>query len=172
VTVLTVPYSTLGVGAVLLPSENVMITSTVFNTNDASTTTGFSDIGDGWTWSTEAAFQYRLADLPGGQVIGIIYADDNTNPIDYAVSAGIGGRGLIPGRDDDTFGLGFSYTDFDDTRLLTAAGFGDDAYAFEAFYNFDLGHGLSVTANAQVIDPWLSDTGTTTVLGTRLNVRF
>jgi porin len=115
----------------------------------------------------------RRADVGGlGLFARVGIADDDTNPIDYTVSAGIGGRGLIPGRDDDTFGLGFSYTDFDDTRLLTAAGFGDDAYAFEAFYNFDLGHGLLVTANAQVIDPWLSDAGTTTVLGTRLNVRF
>ena len=41
------------------------------------------------------------------------FADDDTNPIDLSISGGIGGRGLVPGRDDDTFGLGLSYADFD-----------------------------------------------------------
>ena len=240
-TLLTVPYSTLGVGAVLLPADGVMITSAVFNTTDSSTTTGFGDIGEGWTWSTEASFQYRLGDLPGGQVVSFIYAadsdfvnfsrvnlqpgsgtllgresdswavtwsawqyvyapdgapgpidttdgradvrglglfarvgfaDGDTNPIDLTVSAGVGGRGLVPGRDGDTFGLAFSYTDFDNGPLLDAIGFENHGYGFEAFYNFDLGHGISLTANAQVIDPVLSRTDTTTIIGARLNVRF
>jgi porin len=240
VTVLTVPYSTLGGGVVWLPSDTITITSVVCNTADSSTTTGFGDFGDGWTWSTEAQFQYRLGDLPGGQVLTFIYgddgeyanfsrvellpdglfvgteddswavtwsawqyvytpdvapdridtgdgradlrglglfarvgfADDDTNPIDLSISGGIGGRGLVPGRDDDTFGLGLSYADFDTKPLLSAVGFGDDGYVFEAFYNFDVGHGLSLTTNVQVLDPVSSSVGTTTVLGARFNVRF
>jgi len=237
---LTIPYSTLGVAVVVVPSDKVMITSSLFNTTDSSTTTGFSDIGEGWTWATEVTFQYRLGDLPGGQVFTVIYAadseftnfngadllpggvvigteddtwaltwsgwqyvytpdatpdridtgdgradlrglglfarvgiaDDDTNPIDLTISGGIGGRGLIPGRDDDTYGVGLGYSDFDTTPLLAAAGFDDDAWVFEAFYNFDLGHGLSLTANIQVLDPFLSTIGTTTIVGGRLNVRF
>ena len=92
--------------------------------------------------------------------------------VDLTVSGGIGGRGLIPGRDEDTFGLGFAYTDFDATALLAAVGFEDDGYGFEGFYNFDLGPGLSLTANVQVIDSVLSGTDTATILGARLNIRF
>ena len=239
-TMLTVPYSTLGFGVVVIPTENVVITSVLFNTADSSTTTGFDDIGDGWTWSTEATFQYRLGDLPGGQVVSFIYAadseflsfsrtdlvpgaplvstendswaltwsawqylytpdevpdrintgdgradlrgiglfaragiaDDDTNPIDLTISVGVGGRGLIPGRDDDNYGLGFGYSDFDTGPVLAAAGFDDNAYALEAFYLFDFGHGLSLTLGAQVLEPFSKTVDTTTILGARFNVRF
>jgi len=239
-TALTVPYSTLGFGVVVLPSSNMMVVSSVYNTADSSTSTGFDDIGDGWTWSTEASFQYRLGDLPGGQVLTFIYAadsqflnfsraallpggpfigteddswavtwsawqylfapdgtperidttngqadargiglfcrvglaDNDTNPIDLTASVGIGGRGLLPGRHDDTFGLAFTYTDFDATPLLAAIGFDDEGYGFEGFYNLDLGRGLSLTADVQVINPVLSATETATILGARLNVQF
>jgi porin len=240
VTALAVPYSTLGGGVVWLPSKTIAITSVVVNTADSSTTTGFGDFGDGWTWSTEAQFQYRLGGLPGGQVVGFMYAgdgeftnfnrvdllpeglfvgteddswavtwsawqyiytpdevpdlidtgdgradlrglglfarvgiaDDDTNPIDLSIGGGIGGRGLLPGREGDTFGIGLTYVDFDTQALLSAIGFDDDGYGFEAFYNFDLGHGLSLTGSAQVLDPVASRVGTTTVLGARFNVRF
>jgi len=240
VSMLTVPYSTLGAGVVWLPSTNLSITTTVLNTADSSTSSGFDHFGDGYTWSTEFAFQYRLGELPGGQVVTFIYAadgeytnfsradllpgtplfstnndtwaltwsawqylstpdgapdridtgngrpdvrgvglfsrvgiaDDDTNPIDLTVSIGLGGRGLISGRDDDLYGLGFTYSDFNTTSVIAAAGFDDDAWGLEAFYNFDFGHGVSLTVDAQVIDPFRSTIDTTTVLGARLNVRF
>ena len=34
-------------------------------------------------------------------------ADDRTNPIEAFYSIGIGGKGIIPSRDQDTFGVGF-----------------------------------------------------------------
>jgi porin len=239
-TALMVPYSALGGGVLFLPSPNIAISSLVMNTADSSTSSGFGDFGDGWTWATEASFQYKLGELPGGQVVTFIYAadgeftnfsradllpgtplfgtnddtwtltwsgwqylytpdevpdrldtangrpdlrgvglfgrvgvaDDDTNPIDLTFSLGVGGRGLIAGRDDDLYGLAFNYTDFNTTAVLAVAGFGNDAYGFEAFYNFDLGRGLSLTANLQVLDPVPSAPGTTTVIGARLNVRF
>ncbi|MHC5005117.1 MAG: carbohydrate porin, partial [Planctomycetota bacterium] len=240
-TALTVPYSTLGVGVVVIPSPNIVITSSVFNTEDSSTTTGFGDIGDGWTWATEATFQYRLGGLPGGQVVGLIYAadgdyldfnrtrlrpplgllvgrqddtwaftwsgwqylhtpddvpdridtgdgradlrgfglfarvgfaDDDTNPIDLAISGGIGGRGIFPGRADDTFGVGLVYTKIDAGTFLSRLGIDDDAYGLEAYYDFDLGRGLWLTADLQVIEAFSPRVDTTTILGLRLNVRF
>jgi porin len=77
VTAVAVPYSTLGAGVVYMPSPQFTLTSTFFNTADASTTTGFGDIGDGWTWTTEAQFQYVLADRPGGQNLTVLHAADN-----------------------------------------------------------------------------------------------
>jgi porin len=99
-------------------------------------------------------------------------ADDDTNPIDLSISGGVGGRGLIAGRDDDTYGLAIGYSDFDTGPVLQAAGFDDDAWAIEAFYNLDIGRGLSLTADLQVIEPFDATVDTTTLVGARLNVRF
>ncbi len=240
VTAVAVPYSTLGVGVVLLPSPNVTIISMVYNTTDSSTTTGFSDIGDGWTWSTEAQFQYKLGGLPGGQNVGFIYAadneflnfnrssisrdgvllpsddeswaaywsgwqylytpdevpdridvtdgradlrgygffarfgvaDDDTNPIAWSASAGVGGRGMFFGRDEDTFGLGFAYADIDRGAFASTLGFDEEAYGVEAFYNIAISPSVSLTLEAQVVNPALDDVDTATTLGVRLNVRF
>ncbi len=240
VTAVTVPYSTLGVGVVLLPSPNVTIISMVSNTADSSTTTGFSDIGDGWTWTTEAQFQYRLVGLPGGQNVAFIYAadneflnfnrssisrdgvllasddeswaaywsgwqylytpdevpdridvtdgradlrgfglfarfgfaDDDTNPIAWSVSAGLGGRGMLPGRDEDTFGLGFAYSDIDNGAFTSALGFDEQAYGTEAYYNIAISPGVLLTLDAQVVNPALDGVDTATILGVRLNIRF
>ncbi len=240
VTAMTVPYSTLGVGVVLLPSPKVTIISMVSNTTDSSTTTGFSDIGDGWTWTTEAQFQYRLGGLPGGQNVAFIYAADNeflnfnrssisrdgvvlassdeswaaywsgwqyvytpdevpdridvtdgradlrgigvfarfgfadedTNPVAWSFSAGVGGRGMLPGRDEDTFGLGFAYADIDRSAFASTLGFDDEAYGAEAFYNIAISPGVSLTLDAQVVNPALAGVDTATILGARLNIRF
>ena len=63
------PLSTLGAGVVWMPDAHMTLTSFAYNLTDSSTTSGFSDIGDGWTWATELYFQYRLAGLPGGSML-------------------------------------------------------------------------------------------------------
>ncbi|NJK31615.1 MAG: hypothetical protein HC927_03920 [Deltaproteobacteria bacterium] len=72
-----IPYSTLGAGVVIFPTERITLTSLVLNTTDSSTTSGFDDIGDGTTWLTETQVQYRLGSLPGGMNLGFAYAFDN-----------------------------------------------------------------------------------------------
>jgi porin len=51
---------------------------------------------------------------PDQQGIGLFarfgFADKETNPVEWAVSGGVGGRGVIPTRDNDTFGLGTTTT--------------------------------------------------------------
>ena len=39
-------------------------------------------------------------------------ADQDTNPVEWSGSFGVGGRGIIPSRDDDVFGVGYYYTTF------------------------------------------------------------
>ena len=39
-------------------------------------------------------------------------SDGNPNPIQYSFITGIGGKGVVPGRPDDTFGLGVARTQF------------------------------------------------------------
>jgi hypothetical protein len=72
---------TLGAGVVWMPAPpgtngGITISSSIFNTADSSTTSGFDDFGKGATWTTEADFQYRLGPLPGGMNIGALYSFD------------------------------------------------------------------------------------------------
>src|SRR5262249_19047434 len=76
VTQLTVPYSTLALGAEWTPSERVAVSSTLMNTADSSTTSGLEHLDDGVTWISEADGQGRLGGLPGGMTLGALYAFD------------------------------------------------------------------------------------------------
>jgi porin len=111
----------------------------------------------------------------------------NPNPIKYAWIAGIGGKGVVPGRLDDSFGLGFAQTHFSDDflpflRQKLNLGL-DNENAFEMYYNASITKWLTASADLQVIDPALKKTlnstgigltnvDTITVAGIRLRARF
>jgi porin len=100
---LLVPYSTLGTGIILLPIKDLTITSMIFNTNDSSTSSGFDEFGNGWTWLTAANYQYKLGDLPGGQGLAVGYGRDNEFK---QVAGGLlfeRGHGLSPVTQDDSW---------------------------------------------------------------------
>ena len=235
-------YSTLAAGVVWLPVKGVTVSSTVLNATDSSTTTGFDDFGEGAAWTTEAQFQYRLGDLPGGQNVGFVYgfdhdfldlnerfvfrpgeglsvptedetwaaywsmwqylyveqpddgpinvtdgrqdrqgigvflrvgvADDDTNPLDVSVSGGVGAKGLIPGRDDDTLGVGVYYYNVEVNRLLVSETIEDEVMGFEAYYNMAVTPAAHLTFDLQVVESALSAVDTGVVLGVRLNLAF
>lgn len=239
---LRMPYSTLGGGVVWLPASGITVSSSVFNTADSSTTSGFDDFGDGLTWTTEADFQYRLGDLPGGQNIGFLYsfdqdfaqiggqfvfqpgeglvkpteddtwavfwsawqylwvkdpgealinaadgmqdhkgvglfarlgfADQSTNPLEWTASGGIGGRGIIPSRDFDTFGAGYFYSSIQTTRLNGLVGIKDQAQGFEAYYSLAITPAARLTLDAQAVQAPSSKTDTAVILGARLGLKF
>ena len=61
---------------------------------------------------------------PGGDQkrgVGVFFrfgvSDGDANPIKYHYSAGIGGKGVVPGRPNDTFGIGWSRIEFSDHLL-------------------------------------------------------
>ena len=102
----------------------------------------------------------------------IQFADKDTNPIDYIVSAGVNAKGLIPGRDNDSMGLGFSYNKLQSARFLNALGIDDKSTAAEIFYNIELTPALDLNLNLQVTDSALPNIDTTTILGASLTARF
>lgn len=236
------PYSTLGVGALILPSEKVMITCLLGNLQDASTSSGFDDIGDGWLAAAEMVSQYRLADLPGGLNLGAVYAgdgdftrldksyifppgvglnpqtseetwtayatiwqylfteeddgslinaldgspdreglgifvrsgiaDEKTNPARFSASIGLGGRGLIPRRNNDHYGLGFYYVDISKVALFSVVDLADESSGCELFYSIAITPAMHLTLDAQYVTspgPLADDA---TVLGARLNLVF
>lgn len=105
------------------------------------------------------------------------WAPKDRNVIDQFYSFGIGGFGmLLPGRDEDQWGLGWAGTHIssdlrDDLSVLTVK-IDDLEHAFEAFYNIEVTPAIHVTLNAQVIDSVEPSVDTATTLGTRLQIDF
>ena len=109
------------------------------------------------------------------------------NPIKYAYNVGIGGKGIVPGRPSDNFGIGWARTEFSGNfvpllRQELRLGLGHED-AIELYYNAALTPWLSVALDLQIIDSaldrtldasgaQLSDMHTAVVLGLRLYSRF
>jgi porin len=99
---------------------------------------------------------------------------------------GIGGKGVVPRRPHDTFGVGWARTEFSDDFLAflrDRLGLGlEREDAIEIFYNASVTSWLNATLNLQIIEPalkkklsssgQLTDVDTTVVAGLRLYVRF
>jgi porin len=130
---------------------------------------------------------------PGGdrtRGIGVFFtfgaSDGEANPIKYTYSMGVGGKGVVPGRPHDTFGVGWARTEFSDNflpLLRERLGLGlEREDAVEIYYNFAITAWLNATLDLQVIEPALQkklgssgrleNVDTAVVAGLRLRVRF
>ena len=211
----TVPYSTLGAGAIILPMKDpdeAIVSFMVLQTNGQSSTSGFSDLnqnlltfaGEGrirtdffgltghqllgattsnkqftsidqsarfiiqnaaledkkGTWNMYYNFdQYFYEPKKGsGQGIGIFgrfgASDGNPNFMHYFYSIGLGGKGVIPGRPLDSYGIGYYYIDI--TSPTFTGPFADraalrDEQGFEAYYNIAVTPWMRLTPDIQVI---------------------
>jgi porin len=121
-----------------------------------------------------------------GLFFGFGASDGNPNPIQYSFIAGIGGKGVVPGRPDDTFGLGVARTQFSSAfvpflrQQLNLGLQREDA--IEMYYNAAVTQWLNFTADLQIVNPGtkkalnsagqLANIDTPVVAGARLRVRF
>lgn len=122
--------------------------------------------------------------------IGLFFAfgasDGNPNPIQYSYLAGIGGKGVMPGRPDDNFGIGFARTQYSSAfvpflRQQLNLGLQHED-AIEMYYNAAITPWLSATGDLQIVNPaltkalngtaQLANVDTAVVAGARLGVRF
>lgn len=81
-------------------------------------------------------------------------SDGNPNPIHFFYSLGIGGKGVMPNRPLDRFGLGFYYIDIASPKIqgpFRREKFLRDEYGFEAFYNIALTPWMLLTPDIQVV---------------------
>jgi len=240
VTLLTIPYSALGAGLIILPTKDphaAIIGFSVLQSNGKASTSGFDDlhsnqlsfvgearvrtnffgltghqlIGGGYSnktftsldqrifvenrtieeqkgsWNVYYNFdQYLYEPKKGsGQGIGIFgrfgASDGNPNPMHFFFSFGVGGKGMIPGRPLDRFGIGYYYMDVRQPTFTGPVATREllrDEYGIEAFYNIAITPWLQLTPDIQVIRPAQKETisgenvHTATVLGFRLQMIF
>ena len=118
-------------------------------------------------------------------------SDGDANPIHNFYSIGVGGKGVIPGRTLDEFGVGYYYIAVSNpqfTGLLAERDFFRDEYGIEAYYNIAITPWMKLTPDIQVIRPAQKDVlkidsehllastkkevDTATVIGLRLQVVF
>ena len=99
---------------------------------------------------------------------------------------GIGGKGVVPGRPLDTFGIGWARTEFSNNFvpfLRQQLGLGlNREDAVEMYYNASITRWLNASLDLQIIDTGLkkmldssnqlADMDTAVVLGFRLYTRF
>jgi len=98
-------------------------------------------------------------------------SDGEANPIHYSFSCGLSGKGLIPGRENDQFGIGYYRLCAADSPALDQLGF-RDSQGFEAYYEIALTPYMFLTPDVQVIQPSQQHVDTSVILGIRLTVKF
>ncbi|MGB5209790.1 MAG: carbohydrate porin, partial [Gammaproteobacteria bacterium] len=112
-------------------------------------------------------------DLQGvGVFLRLQTADPDANPLDYSITGGISGKGLIPGRDNDAMGIAYVYNKLADDGLLDAIGIESQSSVWELFYNIELTPAVHLMLDAQLAESAFPDVETATILGTSMEIRF
>jgi porin len=147
------------------------------------------------SWSFFYNFDQYLYEPKKEQGVGIFgrfgASDGDANPFHYFYSLGVSGKGVIPGRPLDEFGIGSYYIDVSNpkfTGILKDREILRDEYGVEVYYNFAITPWMKLTPDIQVIRPaqeerlkidsehlLLSekkDVDTATIVGLRLQVVF
>ncbi len=132
-----------------------------------------------YLWTKQAVKQQPIdvndgrQDLQGvGVFLRLQTADPDTNPLDYSITGGISGKGLIPGRDNDAMGIGYVYNRLSDDRLLNAIGIDAQSSVWELFYNIELTPAVHLMLDAQLAESAFPDVETATILGTSIQILF
>jgi porin len=145
------------------------------------------------TWAAVYSFEQFLWQ-PAGEPkngIGMFFSagvsDGKANPIKNSYSLGLVGKGVVPGRPRDNFGIGWARAKFSDDFvpfLRDRFDLGlDHEDVVELYYNAAVTPWMSVSPSLQVISPALNktfdaasggfkDLKTTYLLGVRVGIRF
>tara|TARA_R110000850_G_scaffold117831_10_gene234482 strand:+ start:6354 stop:7667 length:1314 start_codon:yes stop_codon:yes gene_type:complete len=97
-------------------------------------------------------------------------SDGDANLLHSFYSIGLGGTGIIPGRERDRFGLGYFYLKLSENRVGIATD--DSEQGVEVFYNLAVTPAFEVTADLQIIDGAVRASDTAVVGGLRGRIRF
>ena len=144
------------------------------------------------TWTAVYSAEQFLWQPPGDpkRGIGVFYSagvsDGRANPIKYSYTLGLVGKGLVPGRANDDFGIGWSLAEISDSfvpYLRDNFNLGlNREDAVEMYYKATVTPWLSVSPSLQIINSALNktidssgnvkDLDTTYLVGMRVGIRF
>ena len=99
-------------------------------------------------------------------------ADEDTNPVQWSVAGGIGGRGLLSSRPNDSFGVGYFLIELKDGVVANLIGLKSAEQGVEIYYEAEITPWFHITPDLQIIDPSLSASDTAVILGLRVNISF
>jgi porin len=129
-------------------------------------------------WSVTYSFDQFVYTLPGKpeQGIGLFgycgFGPGVVNPIEACYSLGIGGKGMIPTRARDTYGIGYYCVTLSDKLPQAFKDHTQDEQGVEMYYNIEVTPWLHVTPDLQIIDPANSSVDTAWVMGVRARMDF
>jgi porin len=144
------------------------------------------------TWVAVYGFEQFLWQPAGDprRGVGMFFSagvsDGKANPVKYSYSLGLVGKGVVPGRPRDDFGIGWARTEFSDDfvpYLRNTFDLGlDHEDAVELYYNASVTPWLSISPSLQIVSPALNkaldssgnfkDLDTTYMAGVRVGIRF
>jgi porin len=111
VTALTTPYSTLGAGLLVLPTKDLTLNFTVFDTEGSPSISGFDTAFSGaTTWSAEARLATNFFGKPGHQTLGGTYAAGDFVEFKQSLLAFIPGSSVALNRSGESWSV---YWNFD-----------------------------------------------------------
>ena len=104
-------------------------------------------------------------------------SDGDPNPVGWNSTIGVGGSSLIPGRNRDTFGLGYFHVGLSDNFKnllggpLAPPGLAQrDEQGVELFYNASLTPWCHFSGDLQIVQPSTKAVDTTVLIGARLKI--
>jgi porin len=144
------------------------------------------------TWAVAYGFEQFLWQPAGdptrgvGMFFGAGVSDGKANPIRYSYSVGLVGKGVVPGRPRDDFGIGWARTEFSDNfvpYLRSTFGLGlEHEDAVELYYSASVTPWLTLSPSLQIVNSGLNktldssgdlkDLGTIYIVGARVGIRF
>ncbi len=98
-------------------------------------------------------------------------ADEDTSVVDRFYSIGLGGKGIIEGRDQDRFGVGYFHASRSDKLSnIIASSLFESGDGVEVFYNIEVNPWLHITPSIQYIDPGVRGIDGTYIAGVRMKI--
>ena len=99
-------------------------------------------------------------------------ADEDTNPVQWSIAGGIGGRGLFASRPNDEFGIGYFVLELKSGVVADIIGLKSAEQGVEIFYDFEVVPSVHITPDIQIVDPGIAAADTAVILGLRVNLTF
>ena len=106
--------------------------------------------------------------LQGVGVFGRVgYSNGDVNPFEWTFALGLAGRGVIPDRDDDTFGVAPYFGRISREVSDLSDRLNKNYWGFEVYYNIAVTPWLHVTPDFQITEPFIDDLDTAYVFAIR-----